>query len=44
MIRDGAYKIRARAEVEREAHKKKGAWDDPAGNAPQFLETKRKER
>lgn len=33
MIRDCAYKIRARAESEREAHKKKGAWDDPAGNA-----------
>ena len=33
MIRDCAYKIRARAESEREAHKKKGAWDGPAGNA-----------
>ena len=28
VIRDFAYKIRARAEQERETHKKKGTWDD----------------
>lgn len=29
VVRDCAYKIRAEAEREREAHKAKGAWDKP---------------
>ena len=29
VVRDCAYKIRAEAEREREAHKAKGAWDTP---------------
>jgi len=33
IVRDCAYKIRARAEREREAHKKKSAWDEPGENA-----------
>jgi len=29
VVRDCAYKIRAEAEREREAHKAKGVWDEP---------------
>ena len=31
VIRDGAFKIRAHAEREREAHKMRGIWDGPEG-------------